>query len=88
MKKRDCPYCDKKEINGRHIRMCPKRPQEGQETPLGEESEGLPAKKVITPKAPKSGGKLCHQCGKQPVQKLNALDWRCPDCGDYEIRKV
>ena len=33
VKKRDCPYCGKKHIDGRHIRSCPERPLDEIDTP-------------------------------------------------------
>jgi len=97
MKKRDCPYCGKKQIDGRHIRMCPKRPQETSSEEKGEQllppevvmpvAEPLQSVEVNPPEVPKPEERMCHLCGKYPVQKLNALDWRCPVCGDYGPRK-
>jgi hypothetical protein len=50
-----------------------------------------PAEVVATPPistAPIGSGQMCHRCGLQPVVKLNAMDWRCPVCGDYEVKRV
>lgn len=50
-----------------------------------------PAEVVATPPmstAPIGSGQMCHRCGLQPVVKLNAMDWHCPVCGDYEVKRV
>lgn len=43
---------------------------------------------VPAPSAPAGSGQMCHRCGLQPVMRLNAMDWRCPVCGDYELKKA
>jgi predicted RNA-binding Zn-ribbon protein involved in translation (DUF1610 family) len=72
MAKQDCPFCGKPNIDGRHINMCLKNPK------------NIP--EVEIPK-PKGGMMVCPNCGGEAT-RLNALDCRCPKCGDIEFVRV
>ena len=91
MAKQDCPFCGKPQIDGRHIRLCPQRPQEAQENPSISGSVESVAPEVTTPifepiMPPKKADFLCPVCGSDSI-KLNVLDYRCPKCGDREIKQ-
>lgn len=60
----------------------PQRPQEGQEAP-SEEKHGETVGHVVASEVNTADERMCRRCGKHPARRLNALDWRCPACGDY-----
>ena len=89
MAKQDCPFCGKINIDGRHVRLCPKRPQEEAETPSEAKVVEMVVAQVATPFfEPLDEVKTlnCPTCGEKSVW-LNSLDYRCPNCGDHEMRR-
>ena len=92
MTKQDCPFCGKKKITDRHIRLCPKKPQDEAESPLVEEKVDLPIPAEISiPEAiPSKQDEVktlnCPTCGEKSIW-LNSLDYRCPKCGDREMKQ-
>lgn len=86
MFKKDCPYCEKKEIDGRHINMCSRNPKNMtvNETPL----ESVPEVSPIVIGAPTGAigeALTCRRCG-EPSIRLNATAYRCPKCGDRSLK--
>ena len=87
MAKQNCPFCGKVNIDGRHVRLCPKKPQDEAESPLVKEMVDLPAPSEIpTPETSEVKTLNCPTCGEKSIY-LNALDYRCPNCGDREKRQ-
>ena len=78
VEKKDCPFCDKPDIDDEHVDMCPKNPK-------NTEPEIPKVQEVINPTGI---NQICSKCGKHTAVKINAFDWRCPACGDYEIPPV
>ncbi len=103
IKKQDCPYCNKPNIDGRHLRLCSKRlekPQDEAESPLIKKVVDLPVpaeipilETISNPEKLETEDDSileCLQCGG-PAKKLNAIDWHCPKCGDYDsiaVRRI
>jgi len=93
--KQDCPFCDKKKIDGRHINLCSKNPKNITEPDLPAPSEiptpeTVPSESASThiePEKPKGEIVPCPVCGGDAV-RLNAMDCRCPEHGDREFYKL
>lgn len=90
VEKQDCPYCGKAQIDGRHLRLCSKRPQDVVEPPPVAKIEEPVVEPIIeSPKPPASkspGGRTCPKCGGE-IKQLNSFDVRClKGCGDFEVK--
>ncbi len=89
VEKQDCPFCGKVSIDGRHIRLCPKKPQDNPEIPSVVETVELVAGIVSTPILETSEPIKyveCPYCRDREAIPLNSLDIRCPKCGDVQIK--
>lgn len=101
-KNKTCEFCGKEGVDGRHINLCSKNPKNMSEPedpsvmtdidtsqPLAILTGGgtpLEKTEIVEPSNFKSDMK-CPDCGSDAV-KLNALDCRCPQCGDIEFVRV
>jgi len=89
--KQDCPFCGKQKVDGRHRNLCSKNPKNMSESvpevatpffePIVAPSE-IPTPEIISEVRTLN----CPTCGAKSIM-LNALDYRCPNCGDREKRQ-
>jgi len=86
--KQDCPYCGKVGIDGRHINMCQKNPKNLVVEDVPHELVPVIAENVTSELIAPTGAETlnCPTCGAKSIM-LNAIDYRCPNCGDREKRQ-
>jgi predicted RNA-binding Zn-ribbon protein involved in translation (DUF1610 family) len=91
MPKKTCPHCGKKEIDGRHLNACSKRPDKGLVAPATEnvtikpstaEKAGVVA---VAEKIDDVTKQICPRCGAVAI-RLDKYNWRCPVDGDYDAK--
>jgi Zn finger protein HypA/HybF involved in hydrogenase expression len=102
--KQDCPFCGKAGIDGRHINMCSQNPKNlDAVVPQSLDSEIETTQEIVSepvivesvalhieekkPSISRDSLMKCPDCGSNATQ-LNALDCRCPKCGDIQFIKI
>ena len=85
-KKKDCPYCGKKEAGYNHITRCKAKVEATPLPEVGSEAEAVLIERLAIEKPP-DNLERCRKCGEQTAIRLNKCDMRCSICGDYEIKK-
>ena len=86
-KNKTCEYCGKEGIDGRHINLCSKNPKNMPVDALPLESVPVTIENVTSKLVEPTTERLkCPDCGEAAVM-LNSLDYRCPKCGDRELRR-
>ncbi len=94
-----CEYCGKLNIDGRHRNLCSKNPKNlavenniigltpvADPLLIGVIVPKVPENATSKPVEPTRGGLKCPDCGGVAIM-LNSLDYRCPNCGDRELRR-